>query len=95
MTTIDTCIEQIAALTEIVGKLKDDCFELQQTNDQLLRQHASLNSRLSVIQHTIEQKKSNIAEQKIKPSSYREAKTLDGNTPIRKLSNELAAELRI
>lgn len=54
-TTIDTCMQQIATLTEIVATLKDTCFELDATNKQLLRQNAATNTKLALVQRALEQ----------------------------------------
>lgn len=113
-TTIDTCMQQIATLTEIVATLKDDCFELNETNLQLLRQNTATNTKLALVQRAIEQQyairinnafitASNDTTdlETIKHVSIYEptqrishrCNSFDGNTPIRKLRDDLGAEL--
>ena len=113
-TTIDTCMQQIATLTEIVATLKDTCFELNETNLQLLRQNAATNTKLALVQRALEQQyairinDSFIATgnattnvEKIKHVSICEptqriphcSRSLDGNTPLRKLRDDLEVEL--
>ena len=113
-TQIDTCIQQIAMLTEIVATLKDDCYELDATNKQLLRQNAATNTKLALVQRALEQQYAiTISDtfitgtidstqlETIKCVSISEpaqriphcSRSLDGNTPIRKLRDDLAIEL--
>lgn len=113
-TKIDTCIQQIATLSETVATLQDDCHELQETNKQLLRQNAATNTKLALVQRALEQSyeltinETFIASsidstqlETIKCVSISEpaqwiphcSRSLDGNTPIRKLRDELAVEL--
>ena len=103
---IESCMQQIATLTEIVATLKDDCFELQQTNEQLLRQHAATQTNVALLRRSIEK----LNEFRIDTTAEMEtleyipfyqptqrlphcSRSLDGNTPIRKLRDDLATEL--
>ncbi len=113
-TTIDTYMQQIATLTEIVATLKDDCFELSEANLQLLRQNAATNTKLALAQRALKQQyeirindafiaasnnTSNV--EKIKHVSLSQpakriphcSRSLDGNTPLRKLRDDLEVEL--
>lgn len=115
-TTIDTCMQQIAALTEIVATLKDDCFELNETNLQLLRQSSATNTQLALAQRAIEQLYERTTDSRIISSSFigsateletiehipfsqpaqripHRCNSLDGNTPLRKLRDDLETEL--
>jgi nicotinic acid mononucleotide adenylyltransferase len=114
-TPIETCMQQIEALTEIVATLKDDCFELNETNLQLLRQSAATNTKLALVQRALEQQyairindafitanNDTTDLETIKHVSICEptqriphcSRSLDGNTPIRKLRDDLGAELK-
>lgn len=110
-TQIDTCMQQIAALTEIVTTLQDDCTELQQTNAQLLRQNSATNTKLALLHRALEKSYEFRIDQRpiaatteletsqqisiSKPTKWipHRSRSLDGNTPIRKLSDELGKEL--
>ena len=109
---IENCMQQIATLTEIVATLKDDCFELQQTNEQLLRQHSATQTNVAMLRRSIEKLNEFRTDQRFidatpeletiehipfsQPAQRipHRSRSLDGNTPIRKLSNELEKELQ-
>ena len=107
-TQIDTCMQQIAALTEIVTTLQDDCTELQQTNAQLLRQHTAINTELALAHSAIRKIHARYAitrqaadvetiqhlpfPQPTQRIPHR-CHSLDGKMPLRKLRDELGAEL--
>lgn len=108
-TQIESCMQQIATLTEIVATLKDDCFELNETNNQLLRQNTATNTELAMAQSAIRELYERYAITRTAAAELETiqhipfcqpaqrlphcSRSLDGNTPLRKLRDDLGAEL--
>lgn len=112
--SINNFKQQIATLTENIATLKDECFELNETNLQLLRQNAATNTKLALVQRALEQQYDIRLDDKFIAESNDNTKletfehipisqpaqriphccrSFDGNTPIRKLRDELEVEL--
>jgi hypothetical protein len=104
--TSDNCIKQIEALAKNVALLTEQNNELHATNQQLLRQHEAQKTTLIIVTETL--KRAGLPLLNIKPATVetsandikttfqkRGYKSLDGNTPFKMLSNQLAAEQRI
>jgi hypothetical protein len=103
--TIKNCLDKITLLTEKYDLVIEQNNELHACNQQLLRQHAAHETELVIVKKTmalngfkpLESK--NLSEaitinQPITPAKKQHCKSLDGNTPFRKLSNQISAELK-
>lgn len=103
--TIKHCLDQITNLAEKYKLVIEQNNELHACNQQLLRQHEAHETELLIMKKTMqingfkpfESKHSNevIDVKQPKPQATKNHyKSLDGNTPFRKLSNEIAESLQ-
>jgi hypothetical protein len=103
--TSDNCIKQIEALAKNVALLTEQNNELHATNQQLLRQHEAHETELLIMKKTMqingfkpfESKHSNevIDVEQAKPQGTKHYyKSLDGNTPFKMLSKQIATQLK-
>jgi hypothetical protein len=103
---LEAYIQKITQLSEQCNLVIDQNNELHACNQQLLRQHEAHETELLIMKKTMqingfkpfESKHSNevinVEQPKPQPTK-RGYKSLDGNTPFKMLSNQLAAEQRI
>jgi hypothetical protein len=103
--SIEHYLLQIASLSEKYDLVIEQNNELHACNQQLLRQHEAHETELLIMKKTMqingfkpfESKNSNevINVDQVKPQATKHYyKSLDGNTPFRKLSNEIAESLQ-
>lgn len=102
---LEACIQKITQLSEQYNLVINQNNELHACNQQLLRQHEAHETELLIMKKTMqingfkpfESKHSNevIDVKQPKPQATKNHyKSLDGNTPFRKLSNEIAESLQ-
>jgi hypothetical protein len=102
---IDNYLEKIALLTEKYDLVIEQNNELHACNQQLLRQHEAHETELLIMKKTMqingfkpfESKNSNeiINVEQAKPQGTKHYyKSLDGNTPFKMLSKQIATQLK-
>jgi hypothetical protein len=102
---IEKILKKIASVSEKYDLVIEQNNELHACNQQLLRQHEANETELLIMKKTMqingfkpfESKHSNkvIDVRQPKPQATKNHyKSLDGNTPFRKLSNEIAESLQ-